>query len=269
MLIFFLKKNMRLLLPLPTNPILIFPILHSISMFSDSFLFGENLVTQYFLTFTCLFYLIKESNSKNTLLQFCKIIFTIIFTRLNGYFGHCREDSHRRICQPQILNLKSIKIILNKFNISKVPIISNIYILLGKHFIISFISHFFLCFINQQYPEIEYFLSYIGFFSTGHQFSFSELNIESGYCFSKHFNFFLSSLFIFLNTFLPLFISCSFTKNILLFYTYQSYSLFCICCFAFYGRNHLMIWQLIAPRFLFQCIYTLSSFLFTIRKNCF
>lgn len=207
------------LLPKPTS---IFPIIHSLSMFSDSFIFGENLVVEFFAGFT--------SNS--------------ILVRILGFFVKCREDTHRRICPP----IKRIKV-ANKFFLVK---------LIGSNSILPFILFLVSLVFSSQKAESIYFLELQGFFGTGHQCTFSDLNIESGYVLGYYHNI-ISPLCVFINTYMCEIVSLFFIKEMEKLHAYHTYTLICIMGFAIYGRHHLMIWQVIAPRLLFCCVSQLIS----------
>jgi hypothetical protein len=216
-----------LFLPLPRSLLV---IAHSLSLFSDSIIFGENLVVQFFLG----------------------IMIRSIPARLLGLFGKCREDTHRRICQPH-LHIKSF------FNYGPIKLI-------GDSFIGPLVLY---CFVLSQCDlsaEVMHFLSLHAFFALGHQFTFSDIAIEAGFAFGK-FHPVVSPICVFVNTFLGDFLANALVKDLEQFQEYRTMDLFCITAFAIYGRRHLMVWQVIAPRFLFQCVLTLITDVFVIVRR--
>jgi hypothetical protein len=214
------------LLPLPTSVLAIF---HSLSLFSDSFIFGENLAIQFLVGL--------ETQSP--------------IVRFLGLFGKCREDTHRRICQPYI-HLKSF------INQGFVRIV-------GDSFIVPLILYI-ACLVRcDRSAETIHFLSLHGFFALGHQFTFSDLNIDAGFAFGKYHRL-LSPLCVFVNTFLADFIANGFARDFRKLQAYRTLDLVCISAFAIYGRRHLMVWQAIAPRFLFQCALALIADFFAVAR---
>ena len=205
-----------LILPKPT----LLTSLHSFSLFSDSFIFGESLVAQFFCGF---------SNPS-------------ILGRIMGMFSRCREDAHRRICLPTL----SIPL-FSKFKITKI---------IGDRYIVPTIIFIICLLTGNRTTEHLYFLAYHGFFSTGHQCSLSELNLDAAYAFGNY-NMYISPALVFFNEFFPFIITAMASSHPLELISCYSLSLACITCFCIYGRYHLMIWQVFTPRFLFQCFQTL------------
>jgi hypothetical protein len=214
-------------LPRPDSPLVIF---HSLSLFSDSFIFGENLCVQF------LSGLVLQSP----------------IARLLGLFGKCREDTHRRICQPYL----HIPSFVNRGVIR----------LIGDSFLFPFLLYC-LCLVrSDRSADAIHFLSLLGFFSLGHQFTFSDLNLEAGFAFGNY-DRVLSPIGVFLNTFVADFFANGFTKEIRKLQSYRTLDLICISGFAIWGRYHLMVWQAIAPRFLFQCVLVLLTDVFAFLKT--
>lgn len=213
-------------LPRPTS---ILALIHSLSLFSDSFIFGENLVVQFLLGL-----------SSQSLL--CRIL---------GLFGHCREDTHRRICPPTLRMPTNYR--LNQ----------GILKLVGDVYLFPLFLYIAVLLLSDRSSETIHFLSLHGFFSLGHQFTFSDLHIEAGFAFGRYHPL-LSPLCIVINTFLPDFIAHLFVTDIATLQTYRTLDLICIAGFALYGRRHLMVWQVIAPRFLYQCVLTLITDIFSL-----
>ena len=202
------------------KPQSVLPLLHSLSLFSDSFIFGESLVVQFFTGLS------KPS----------------FITRIMSFFTKCREDVDRRICFPT----------------AKIPLFSNYRLtkIIGDNYIIPTVLFFLALFTSERYPSYMYFLSLHTFFTTGHQCTLSELNIEPAYAFG-HYNSILSPLLVFINNFFPFVFVTIFSRQNLMLCFYSVFSLICIMSFCIYGRYHLMIWQVITPRFLYQSFQTL------------
>jgi hypothetical protein len=215
-----------LLLPQPDSFLAIF---HGLSLFSDSFIFGENLAVQFLVG----------------------VRLQSPLARILGLFGKCREDTHRRICQPHL----HIKSFVNRGFVR----------IIGDSFVIP-LALYVICLIRcDRSAETIHFLSLHGFFALGHQFTFADLNIEAGFAFGS-FHRFLSPFGVFLNTFMADFLGNAFVGDTRKLQTYRTLDLVCISAFAIYGRRHLMVWQAIAPRFLFQCALTLITDIFSLAR---
>jgi hypothetical protein len=197
-------------------------IIHSVSLLSDSFIFGENLIVQF-----C-----------------CGVLVQSPVLRILGMFGRCREDNHQRICQPQF----RIKSVFNK----------GIVKLIGDSFVVPFAVYCVAVWRHRGDAEVVHFLSLHGFFATGHQFTFSDLNVDAGFAFGK-FHPLWSAVGVFVNTFLADLVADGLVGEIEELQTYRTFDLIAITVFAVHGRRHLMVSQLIVPRFLFQCALTLLT----------
>ena len=217
-----------LFLPVPTS---VLALLHSVSLFSDSFIFGENLVVQFFLGLS----------SQSPL---CRVL---------GLFGRCREDTHKRICQP-VLRMPS------HYRLNQ-----GVLKLVGDRYLLPLLLYIITLLLSDRTGETIHFLSLHGFFSLGHQFTFSDLHIEAGFAFGNYHPIVSPACIIF-NTFLPDLIAHLFVTNIRSLQTYRTLDLVCISAFALYGRHHLMVWQVIAPRFLYQCALTLITDILSLFK---
>jgi hypothetical protein len=219
--------TMFLGLALLVAPIILLPqrfaplsIIHSISLLSDSFIFGENLIVQF-----C-----------------CGVLVQSPVLRVLGMFGRCREDTHRRICQPQL----RIKSVFNK----------GIVKLIGDSFIVPLAVYCGGVWRYRGDAEVVHFLSLHGFFATGHQFTFSNLNVDAGFAFGR-FHPVWSAVGVFVNTFLADFVATGLVREIEELQMYRTWDLIGIAIFAVHGRRHLMVAQVIVPRFLFQSALTL------------
>lgn len=215
----FLMISSFLFLPFPRSILVIF---HSLSLLSDSFIFGENLVVQ----------LISGLLSNSFL------------SRIIGFFGNCREDADLRLCLPHISYI--------------FPFNKGIIKIIGSKYIIPFILYIYGIYKSNKSAEFIHFFSICGFFATGHHFTLSSLNIEAGFAFGRYHNL-VSPLLIFINTFICDIIANIYVKDIYNMIAYRTIDLISITAFAIYGRYHLLIWNVFAPRLLYQFILSINS----------
>ena len=154
-----------------------------------------------------------------------------LITRCCSFSYQCRKDCHKRVCQPSLT----------------LPFIPHVW--------------FFLIAPMVRDPVSQYFISILGFLFTRHQYQLGSLHFETAFLFGRYIKV-ISPLIVFLDTFVFDIYSTSVCNDVGMLLFYKSFTLLCMMLFSYYARNHLMIWQLIAPRFIFQSISTLVSLVY-------
>ena len=86
------------------------------------------------------------------------------------------------------------------------------------------------------------------------------IQLNSAFLVSTQFNIVISFILVYINTFAHLFLSFSLSfityNEIIPLLCYFNMKIICTCFNAFINRNHLMIWAIFAPKFLYDaCIY--------------